>query len=31
MGAGMDGILKYQGFIVYTYKENGKEIIQGFE
>ena len=31
MGAGMDGILKYQGFTVYTYKENGKEIIQGFE
>ncbi len=31
MGAGMDGILRYQGFTVYTYKENDKEIIQGFE
>ena len=31
MGAGQDGILEYQGFIVFTYLENGKEIFMGVE
>ena len=28
-GPGEDGILTYDGFIVYTYRENGKEIYMG--
>ncbi len=31
LGAGQDGVLRYQGFTVYTYKEGGKESIQSVE
>lgn len=31
MGEGEDGQLKYSGFTVYTYRENGKETVQSVE
>lgn len=31
LGEGQDGELKYSGFTVYTYKENGKETVQHVE
>lgn len=30
MGPGDDGILQYQGFTIYTYREGAKETVQGF-
>lgn len=30
-GPGEDGMLKYKGFVVYTYRENGKETVQSVE
>lgn len=30
-GPGEDGLLKYKGFSVYTYRENGKETVQSVE
>jgi len=31
LGPGQDGVLRYNGFTVYTYKENGKETVQSVE
>lgn len=31
LGAGDDGVLRYNGFTVYTYRENGKETVQSVE